>query len=717
VVSAHRFTGIFGLNNEAWLSGKRRALNEGGTASSKTWSILQLLYMISLYTKSEIMISVVSESLPHLKKGAIRDFFRVTGEDIDSCPYYNKTDHIYKRGKGTVEFFGADESGKVRGPRRDILFINEGNNVPWETARGLDIRTRLFTFVDWNPVSEFWAHERWIGQPENTYIHSTYMDAVDVLPPEVVANIESNKNDPNWWNIYGLGRIGKIEGLVYPMFEQVGALPPGDVFYGMDFGYSNDPTVLVKCIIKGDGFYCEELIYEKGLTNDAIAYRMAELGVIRNYDEIYADSAEPKSIEEIYQHGFNIKPAPKGAGSVEYGHQKVRQYKQFWTADSTNCIKEQRNFRYVPDKDGKLTDKTTHQWSHCLIAGTLITTIKGQKPIEQVTVDDFVLTRSGWRKVKASGMVTPLADVCTVTFSDGVTITGTPSHKILTGNGFIPLHSLRYGDIIEVCEENSLFTMARNITDTQKQMAGQIPIITGEEKVVEKIAIFIAKYGLIITGQSRKVLKSITKIKTHLITILRILNACIVTCINLDTHFQSGELNGCNNTLTTLDHYQRTGIARLMESNGIGNMVERPIKTASHWIRSVCNVASHLRILPDSQQLAFAQTPVNQNGEGNQDKTTRQESALGARSNSPLTNTMTPKPVPVYVVNVSDVLPNKQAVYDLTIDKAPEFYANGVLVHNSMDARRYAIMGMAEPVEQETIIIYDAMQAVRGLEL
>jgi len=357
-----RTTRIFKENFFAYRGGKRRALNEGGTASSKTWSVLYLLSLIA--QKEKVLISVVSESLPHLKRGAIRDFFSILGESSDNNPRYNKTEQTYRFGNGIIEFFGADESDKVRGPRRDILFINEANNVPWETARGLDIRTIKFTFCDWNPVSEFWAHEHWIGNPENTYIHSTYLDAISVLPPEVVANIESNKNDPNWWNVYGLGRIGKIEGLVYPYFEQVVSLLEGDSFYGLDFGYSTDPTVLTKHVIIGTELFSQELIYETGLTNDMIAQRMDELGVKRNYDEIFADSAEPKSIKEIQNHGFNIKPCLKGADSVKHGHQKVNQYKQRWTKDSTNCIKEQRNFRYIPDKDGKLTEKTTHNFSH-----------------------------------------------------------------------------------------------------------------------------------------------------------------------------------------------------------------------------------------------------------------------------------------------------------------------------------------------------------------
>ncbi len=361
-----RGTRLFEASAEAWRNPRyRRCLHEGGTASSKTWTILQLLTLIAQQARTALLISVVSESLPHLKRGAIRDFFRILDESPDNNPRYNKTEQTYRFGKGVIEFFGADEADKVRGPRRDILFINEGNNVPWETARGLDIRTSKFTFVDWNPVSEFWAHEHWMGQEENYYVHSTYLDAIAVLPTEVVDNIESNRDkDPNWWNIYGLGRLGRVEGLVYPLFSQVDELPnQGQLVYGLDFGFSGDPSVLTRHKVFPDELYSEELIFEQGLTNQDICAKMVELGVARG-EEIWADSAEPKSIEEIYRLGFNIKGAPKGPGSVEYGHQKVRQYKQYWTTDSLNCIKEQRNFRYTSDKNGKLTEKTTHAWSH-----------------------------------------------------------------------------------------------------------------------------------------------------------------------------------------------------------------------------------------------------------------------------------------------------------------------------------------------------------------
>ena len=368
-----KYTKIFEQNNTAWLSGKRRALNEGGTYSSKTWSILQLLNLIARHAKSSLKISVVSESLPHLKKGAIYDFFRILGESEDNNPRWNKTDHIYTFNPGVIlEFFGADESAKVRGPRRDILFLNEGNNVPWEAARGLDIRTEKFTFVDWNPVSEFWAHENWVGEEENAYIHSTYLDAPDVVSEAKRKDIESQKDkDPNWWNIYGLGLLGKVTGLVYPKFSQVDKLPEGNLFYGLDFGFLGDPTVLVKNVIIGDNLYSQQMFYRyDAMTNDDIC---RELHLSRVTDIIYPDPSEPKSAEEIRRKGFNVGETVKGPGSVEFGIKSVNSYYQHWTKDSLECIKEQRNHRYIMKREPNtgreyLSDAMTHQWSHGLDA-------------------------------------------------------------------------------------------------------------------------------------------------------------------------------------------------------------------------------------------------------------------------------------------------------------------------------------------------------------
>lgn len=360
-------TKVFEANAEAYYKGCRRALNEGGTSSSKTYSIIQLLLIIAQSAKSPMLISVVSESLPHIKRGALRDFFNILNESMDNNPRFNKTELIYHANRyADIEFFGADNQDKVRGPRRNILFMNEGNNIPWETARGLDIRTDTFTFVDWNPVGEFWAHENWIGSPENAYIHSTYQDAKEVLPAQTIADIESYRDkDPNWWNIYGLGLVGKVEGLVHASFKLVDALPDGEFFMGLDYGFASDPVVLTKNVIIGDNLFSHQLLYDySGLTNPAIAQRMELLMVDANIP-IFADPSEPKSTEEIRQKGFNCMESVKGAGSKLFGIKKVNTYYQNWTKESLECIKDQRNYRWIKDqKTGLFTDETTHQWSH-----------------------------------------------------------------------------------------------------------------------------------------------------------------------------------------------------------------------------------------------------------------------------------------------------------------------------------------------------------------
>tara|TARA_Y100000310_G_scaffold151656_1_gene151252 strand:+ start:1260 stop:2357 length:1098 start_codon:yes stop_codon:yes gene_type:complete len=363
---------------------------EGGTSSSKTWTALQGLIVIAQEATVPMMISVVSESIPHLKRGVMRDFFNIIGESQDNNPRWSKTEFTYRWPKCSMEFFGADDDSKVRGPRRDILFINEGNNIPWETARGLDIRTSRFTIVDWNPVAEYWAHDYWLDNPDTAYSHSTYRDAAGVLPAQVVIDIEGYKDkDPNWWNIYGLGLLGKVEGLVYPIFEQVDELPVGAVFYGIDFGYASDPTVLVKNVVLGDKLYSKQMFYDNsGLTNGQIAQRLSLLDI--QNEPIYPDPAEPKSAEEIRQLGFNVIDSIKGKGSVEYGIQKVNNYYQAWTKDSLDCIKEQRSFRYIKDRQsGLYTERTTHQWSHGMDArryavATHEMLYKGRKAVVQV---------------------------------------------------------------------------------------------------------------------------------------------------------------------------------------------------------------------------------------------------------------------------------------------------------------------------------------------
>jgi len=332
---------------------------------------MQLLKLILENYKEPILATVTSESMPHLKRGAMRDWLKIMGDElIEKC--WNKTDFIYTYPKSgcQLEFVSADQPAKLRGGRREILFCNELNNIARDSYREADMRTRLFTVCDWNPVSEFFFHDEHLAdEPGNLYLHTTYKDTLEVVPQSQIDNIESYQDkDPNWYNVYALGFKGKIEGLVYPHFEQVDELPAGAVFYGLDYGFSSDPTVLVKNVLLGDKLYSQQMFYDySALTNGQIAQKFSLLG-IKN-EPIYPDPDEPKSAEELRQKGFNIQEAVKGKGSVDFGIQKVNNYYQFWTKDSLECIKEQRNFRYVKDKiTGEYTDRTTHQWSHGMAA-------------------------------------------------------------------------------------------------------------------------------------------------------------------------------------------------------------------------------------------------------------------------------------------------------------------------------------------------------------
>ena len=373
-------------------AGKRLIVNEGGTRSTKTFSTIQFLIYIVCNSKDPVLISIVSESFPHLRRGAIRDFRKIMGGNFNE-DHWNKSESIYDFGKERyIEFFSADQSSKLRGGTRDYLFMNEVNNIGKESFDEADVRTRVMTLVDFNPVAEFFIHEM-RNLPFVAWIHSTYLDALQVLDRSVVDNILSRKDrDPNWWRVYGLGLVGKLEGLIHPNFEQEDALPERfdrEVF-GLDFGYSIDPATLIQNRIVGDSVHSRELFYETGLTNQAIAAKFEEFGVRKNYDVIIADCAEPKSIDEIAAFGYDIRPCAGGHDAKNAGIQKVNQFKQYWTKDSLNAIKEQRNWRWEQNAQGKFTDKAMDDWDHAMLARVYaVATVPAPKvlPVRVAEVD------------------------------------------------------------------------------------------------------------------------------------------------------------------------------------------------------------------------------------------------------------------------------------------------------------------------------------------
>lgn len=340
----------------------------GGTSASKTFSILLWLIDYCQSTKNEIC-TVVSESYPHLEKGAITDFKRIMkDQNYWRDDLWNETKHIYTFETGSVlEFFSVDTYSKAHGPRRDVLFVNEGNNMPYNIVDQLITRTRKIVWLDWNPTNEFWFYTDM--QPNRSedidFITLTYKDN-EALDEISVREIESHRNNKNWWKVYGEGKLGEVEGRIYTGWQIIDSVPHEARLerYGLDFGYSNDPAALVAIYFYNGGYIVDEITFQKGLTNKQIADIINEVPTAL----VKADSAEPKSIDEIKLYGVNIMPVKKGKDSVRQGITYVQAQRISITKRSVNVIKEYRNYMWMTDRDGNIINEPDHTYSHSMDA-------------------------------------------------------------------------------------------------------------------------------------------------------------------------------------------------------------------------------------------------------------------------------------------------------------------------------------------------------------
>jgi phage terminase large subunit len=352
---------------------KRVRIVQGGTSSSKTFSIIPLLITYAIdnpFTE----ISIVSESIPHLKRGALKDFQKImlmTDNYRDS--YFNKSSLKYTFSNNSyIEFFSVDQPDKLRGARRDILFINECNNIDFESYQQLSVRTKKFIYLDYNPTNEFWVHTELKNDIDSDFVVLTYKDN-EALDPAIVREIEKAREKAqtssywaNWWNVYGLGQLGSLEGVVFPNWEQIDTIPQEAKFLGcgLDFGYSNDPTAMIAVYEYNGKIIADELIYSTSLLNSDIIRLMKQDKRL----PIWADSAEPKSIEEIRRAGFNIKPVVKGADSINFGISVLQERNLLVTKQSTNLIKELRNYSWDTDKTGKKLNRPIDDYNHAIDA-------------------------------------------------------------------------------------------------------------------------------------------------------------------------------------------------------------------------------------------------------------------------------------------------------------------------------------------------------------
>lgn len=348
---------------------KRVRIIQGGTSASKTISILLYLIAYAQTDKIKTLTSVVSESIPHLKRGAIRDFKNILQlHGYWKEDKWNATDSIYTFETGSqMEFFSTDNADKLRGARRDRLFMNEANNNTFDAFEQLEVRTKEFIILDYNPTNEFWVQQDLLGKRDDLdFIILTYKDN-EALSPEIIASIEQRKNRKGWWQVYGEGQLGEVEGKIYKDWQIIDEIPHEAKLerYGLDYGYSNDPTAIVAVYKYNGGFIWDEITYQKGLSNKQIA------DILSNLPEalVIPDSSEPKSNDELMAYGINILPAQKGQGSVNQGIQVVQSQRVSLTKRSVNIIKEYRNYLWLTDKNGKILNTAEDGFNHTMDAG------------------------------------------------------------------------------------------------------------------------------------------------------------------------------------------------------------------------------------------------------------------------------------------------------------------------------------------------------------
>jgi phage terminase large subunit len=344
---------------------------QGGTSAGKTFGILPIL--ISKAAKRPLMeISVVAESIPHLRRGALKDFLSMMKSGFRYVDKrFNKSLLRYDFDNGSyIEFFSADDSSKLRGARRDILYINECNNIEFEAYNELAIRTKREIYLDFNPANEFWVHTELKNEPDTDFVVLTYKDN-EALDKGIVREIEKNRLKgltssywANWWNVYGLGEMGSLQGVVFSNWKQIDTIPTEArlLGYGVDFGYTADPTSIVEVYTYNGQRILNEICYQTGLVNTEIAKKLQK-NIIA-----YADSAEPKSIEEIRRTGQLIKGVTKGLDSVNFGIQIVQSQEYLVTSQSTNLIKELRSYCWDKDRSGKQINKPIANYNHAIDA-------------------------------------------------------------------------------------------------------------------------------------------------------------------------------------------------------------------------------------------------------------------------------------------------------------------------------------------------------------
>jgi phage terminase large subunit len=343
-------------------------INQGGTSSGKTYSILQNLFLYAIEDHNQV-ITIVGQDIPNLKVGALRDAQTIVenSEILQSfIADYNKSDRIYYFVNGSImEFKSYDDAQDAKSGKRDYLFINEANGITKDIFDELYIRTKRKTYLDYNPNTEFWVHYELIGKPNVELIISDHRHN-PFLDDKIHEKIEAI-DDSELWKVYARGLTGKLEGVIFRDYNVISNVSTDAklIGYGLDFGFTNDPSALIAVYSQSGELVLDELIYEKGLLNVKISDRMRELSVS---GRIIADSAEPKSISELQGYGWNVEPASKGRDSIKQSINILKRYKLNVTQRSHNLKNELNNYKWKQNRDGRLENEPVDFLNHSIDA-------------------------------------------------------------------------------------------------------------------------------------------------------------------------------------------------------------------------------------------------------------------------------------------------------------------------------------------------------------
>jgi phage terminase large subunit len=346
---------------------KKIVVEQGGTRSGKTYNILLWIIFEYCTNNNDKIVTICRKTFPSLRATVMRDFMSILqSQNIYREKHHQKSNSEYYLFGNLIEFISLDQPQKIRGRKRDLLFVNEGNELYFEDMQQLLFRTQERIILDFNPSDEYhWIYDKLITREDCVFYKTTYLDN-PFIEESIIKEIERLKDtDEQYWQIYGLGERASSRSTIFN-YTEVNMIPEDAnlIAYGMDFGYTNDPTTLVSVYTKEYNLYVKEHLYRTQMTTQDINLFLRDEKLSRS--PIYADSAEPRLIEELRRMGHNVFKSLKGKDSVNAGIDLLKRYKIHILSDSKNAITEFRNYKWKEDKSGTLTNTPEDRNNHII---------------------------------------------------------------------------------------------------------------------------------------------------------------------------------------------------------------------------------------------------------------------------------------------------------------------------------------------------------------